>query len=186
MALHSVWFNFYFLTALVCLWCIINLIHPELTFAVASLAVCPLLCVCVCVVNVCMYVSCLALQCGEGPMQGYSPRLLSWEGEAGGCSGSLWQWSWGVCVCPGRRTPPPLPPPPHTPLWWTTPRKKWTSHASTRAHVKSKKVCCMCTVMGGASLMSARYHRCSFIFQRTWSCSTLYYHTLSPSIISCL
>lgn len=143
--------------------------------------------VCVCVfVNVCMYVSCHALQCGEGPMQGYSPRLLSWEGEAGGCSGSLWQWSWGVCVCPGRRTPPPLPPPPHTPLWWTTPRKKWTSHASTRAHVKSKKVCCMCTVMGGASLMSARYHRCSFIFQRTWSCTTLYYHTLFPSIISCL
>lgn len=32
-AVHSVWFNFYFLTASVCLWCIINLIHPELTFA---------------------------------------------------------------------------------------------------------------------------------------------------------
>lgn len=156
------------------------------------LAVCPLRCVCACVfVNVCIYVPCLALQCGEGPMQGYSPRVLSWEGEAGGCSGSLWLWSWGVCVCPGRHTHPPLPPPPHTHRWWTTQRKKWTSHASTHAHVKSKKACCMCTVMGGASLMSARYQRCSFIFQRTWSCTTLYchlahYHALSPSIISCL
>lgn len=48
MALQSVWFNFYFLTALVCLWCIINLIHPQLTSAASSLAVCPLLWVCVC------------------------------------------------------------------------------------------------------------------------------------------
>lgn len=153
MTLHSVWFNIYFLTALVCLWCIIHLIHPELTFAAASLAVCPLLtmrlCDCVCV--------CLTVQCGEGVMPGCSRRLLSWEGEAGGCSGSLWRWPWGVRVSPRRRTPPPLPPPPHTPLSWTTPRKKWTSRASSRARARSKKVCYTCTAMGGASQMPARY-----------------------------
>lgn len=127
-------------------------------------------------VNVCMYVLCLASQCGEGPMQGYCPRLLSWEGETGGCSGSLWQWSWGVRVSPRRRTPPPRPLPPHIPLWWTTPRRKWTSRASSRALAKSKKACCMCTVMGGASPMSARYQPHSFIFPHTRSCATLYCH----------
>lgn len=160
--------TFIFLTALVCLWCIINLIHPEQAFAVAFFALCACLLMYACI--------CRALLCSEvkGRCRAMAPGCWAERREAGGCSGSLWQWSWGVCVCPGRRTPPLLPPPPHTPLWWTTQRRKWTSHALTHARVKSKKVCCMCTVMGGASLMSARYHPCSFMFHHPWSCTTLY------------